>query len=178
LKKLGAVFKAFGLFLPKVFLLGFILGGIALVPLGLPGTWIIVGAAFLYSLFLDFSSKGSDFWVILTLILMAVVGEVIEFLVGTLGGKKFEVSTGAIIASFVGGILGAIIGVPVFLIGSLLGLLLGVFLGALIYELAVTKDWGVALKSAIAVFFSRLVASFMKTCIAVAMGIYLGFKIL
>ena len=102
----------------------------------------------------------------------------IEFLVGTLGGKKFEVSTGAIVASFIGGLIGAIIGVPVFLIGSLLGLLLGVFLGALVYEWIVTRNLGIALKSAIAVFFSRLVASFMKTCIAIAMGVYLGFKIL
>jgi uncharacterized protein YqgC (DUF456 family) len=161
----------------KIVLVLLILAGIVLVPLGLPGTWIIVGGAVLYSFFYNFSPTSSDLWVIAILIILAVIGEVLEFLVGTLGGKKLEVSTGAIVASFVGGILGAIIGVPVFLIGSLLGLLLGVFLGALIYELIVTKDMGLALRAAIAVFFSRLVASFMKTCIAVVMGIYLGFKI-
>jgi len=172
-----SAFKAFGLFLPKILLIAVILAGVVIVPLGLPGTWLIVGAAFLYSLFLDFTPGSSDVWVIVILIVLALIGEILEFLVGTLGGKKLDVSTGAIIASFVGGILGAIIGVPVFLIGALLGLLLGVFLGALIYELVVTKNVGIALKAAVAVFFSRLVASFMKTCIAVGMGVYLVFKL-
>src|SRR5262249_4050689 len=136
-----------------------------------------VGAALLYSLFLDFSPPGGDLWVIVFLAILAVLGEILEFFVSVVGGKKLDVSTGAIISSVVGGLIGAVIGVPVFLIGSLLGLLLGAFLGAFIYELIMTKQIGLALKSALAVFFSRMVASFIKTCIAVGMGIYLGFKI-
>jgi uncharacterized protein len=166
-----------GIVLSKALLILFTLAGIVLVPLGLPGTWLIVGVAFLYSFFFDFLPPGGDIWVLIVLITLAVLGEILEFLVGTLGGKQFDVSTGAIISSVVGGLIGAIIGVPVFLIGSLLGLLLGVFLGALIYELAMTKQIGLALKAALAVFFSRMVASFIKTCIAVGMGVYLGFKI-
>lgn len=155
----------------------FTLAGIVLVPLGLPGTWVIVASAILYSLFFDFFPNRSDAWVIISLIILAILGEVLEFLVGTVGGKKLDVSTGAIIASVVGGLVGAIVGVPVFLVGSLLGLLLGAFLGALFYEWFVTRDFKLALGSAIAVFFSRMVASFVKTCIAIGMGVYLGFKI-
>ena len=166
----GIVFSKFLLILLTV-------GGIVLVPLGLPGVWIIVGSAFLYSLFFDFVPAGGDGWVIAILVALAIFAEVLEFLVGVLGGKKLDVSTGAIICSVVGGLIGAIVGVPVFLIGSLLGLLLGAFLGALIYELIATKEVGPALKAALAVFFSRMVASFLKTCIALGMGIYLVFKL-
>lgn len=165
------------LFLPKIGLLLFILAGIVLVPLGLPGTWVIVASAFLYSVFFDFSPPQGDLWVIVVLVVLALLGEVLEFLVGTLGGKKLNVSTGAIIASIVGGLVGAIVGVPVFLVGSLLGLLLGAFLGALLYEWFITKDFRLALGSAMAVFFSRMVASFVKTCIAIGMGVYLAFKV-
>lgn len=109
---------------------------------------------------------------------MAILAEILEFFVGTWGGKMLiEVSTGAIVSSIIGGLLGAFIGVPIFLIGSFLGLLLGAFLGALIYEWIHLKSFSVAMKAATAVFFSRMVASFLKTCIAVAMASYLSYKL-
>jgi len=151
--------------------------GIILVPLGLPGAWLIFSSAVLYSLFYNFNPGKTDFWTLLILFLIAAFGELLELLVSVWGGKKLHVSNGALIASIVGGLVGAVIGVPVFLIGSLLGLLLGVFLGALIYEFLVEKDFAKALKAALAVFFSRLVASFMKTSLALGMFIYLCFRL-
>ncbi|MFO1518452.1 MAG: DUF456 domain-containing protein [bacterium] len=177
MQKIYAFLKTVLIFLPKIGVVLFALAGIVLVPLGFPGTWVIAGTALLYSFFFDFNPSGSDVWVVLFLLFLAVLGEVLEYLVSVLGGKQLDVSTGAIVASIVGGLIGAFVGVPVFLIGSLLGLFLGVFLGALAYELIVTKNLLSALRSAIAVFFSRLVASFVKTCLAVGMGIYLCFKI-
>ncbi len=151
--------------------------GIILVPLGLPGTWLIFSSAALYSLFYNFNPGKTDFWTLLILLFIAAFGELLEFLVSVWGGKKLQVSNGALIASIVGGLIGAVIGVPVFLIGSLLGLLLGVFLGALIYEFLVEKDFVKALRAALAVFFSRLVASFMKTSLALGMFVYLCFRL-
>ena len=98
-------------------------------------------------------------------------------MVSILGGKALQVSTGALIASIAGGILGAMIGLPVFLIGSFLGLLLGAFLGAFAYECLVTRKFGIAFNAALAVFFSRMVAIFVKTSIAIGMGVYIGFKL-
>jgi uncharacterized protein YqgC (DUF456 family) len=163
--------------IPDIGLFVFVLVGILLVPLGLPGTWVIAAAAFIYSIFFDFKPPGDDWVIVLILITLAVLGELLELWVGVMGGKKMNVSTGAIIASILGGLIGAFVGVPVFLIGSLLGLLLGVFLGAFLYEWITTRKLRVAFGSALAVFFSRIVATFVKTSIALGMGIYLGFKV-
>lgn len=168
--------ELFLIFIPKTILLLLVLVGIVLVLFGLPGTWIIVGGAFLYSIFFSFSSVSSDFWVVFILIVLALLGEIFEFLVSIVGGKMLQVSTGALLSSIIGGILGAMIGVPVFLIGSFLGLLLGAFLGAFVYELLVTRKFGTALNAATGVFFSRVVAIFVKTSIAIGMGVYIGFK--
>src|SRR5262245_53268118 len=88
-------------------------GGIVLVLFTLPGTWVIAAAALLYSLVRDFQAS-SDWVVIVWLVVLALIGEAIEFATGTLGPKKVEVPTGAIVCSIIGGIVGAIVGVPVF----------------------------------------------------------------
>lgn len=156
----------------------FIIGGICLVPLGLPGTWIIVAAGAVYSFFYGFDGGlSSALWVNLALIGAALFGELMEFVIGTFGSKSFKVSNGAIACAFIGGIIGAVIGVPVFLIGGLIGLFLGAFVGALVWEWATLKSFGRALVNAFAVLTTRVVAAFLKTALAVGMGIYLMFKI-
>ncbi len=157
-------------FLIKILLTLALVTGVLLVPLGFPGTWMIFGAGVLSTLFLKIGS----WWMLFFLLVMALLGELLEFWVGIYSGKKMNVSTGALVTSFIGGILGMMIGVPIFLIGSLLGLCLGVFLGAFAYELILHRSLKTALQAATAVFFSRLIASFVKTCIAIGMAIYLG----
>lgn len=161
-----------------ILVLIFILVGILLVPLGLPGTWVIAGAGVLYSFFFSFEDGASSaIWVNGWLIGLAIFGEVMEFLVGNLGGKVVNVSNGAIISAFVGGFVGLFVGVPVFLVGSLIGLFLGAFLGAFIYELIVLKTFGQAFLTACTVLTTRLVASFLKTVLAIGMGIFLAMHI-
>ncbi len=164
-------------FIPKILILLAILFSVLIVPLGLPGNWILVALSLLTSYLFPLSPHESSVFPMILMIFFASLGEAIEWGVGFVGGKKMQVSNGAIWASVAGGLLGAIIGVPVFLIGSLLGLLLGTFLGAFLYEIFITKKLWIALRSALAVFFSRLVASFLKTAIGVGMGIYLGYRL-
>ena len=155
-----------------------ILIGVLLVPLGLPGTWVIVGGSFLYSLFYPFDGGAASPWGVNAILFgLACFGEIMEFLVGTLGSKPLKVSNGAIACAFVGGIVGGIIGVPVFLVGALLGIFLGAFLGALIYEWITLKNFGRAFVNAMAVLATRVVAVFLKTSLALGMGVYLVFKI-
>lgn len=152
--------------------------GILMVPLGLPGTWLIVVGAMLYSIFFGFDGGASSPWAVNAILLgLAIFGEIVEFFVGTLGSKPLKVSNGAIICAFIGGIVGGIIGVPVFLVGALLGIFVGAFLGALIYEWVTLKNFGRALVNATAVLATRVVATFLKTSLALGMGIYLLFKI-
>lgn len=155
-----------------------ILLGIVLVPISLPGTWLIVAASLVYSIFYGFDGgQTSAWWVNGWLVGLATFGELMEFAVGTLGGKAVQVSNGAIISAFIGGLVGLFIGVPVFLIGSLLGLFIGAFLGALVFELFVQKSVGIAFKTACTVLATRVVASTLKTLLAIGMGIFLILKI-
>jgi len=155
-----------------------VLAGIIMVPIGLPGTWVIVLASGLYSIFYTFDGgETSRLWVNGALIIVALFGELMEFGVGTFGSKTLNVSNGAVLSAFIGGIVGLIIGVPVFLIGSLIGLLIGAFLGAFIHELFVLKKIGRAFVTACAVLATRLVASLLKTILALGMSVFLLFKI-
>lgn len=150
-------------------------GGIVLVTLSFPGTWVIVAAAFVYSLLANFQSP--DWQVLLLLVVVAAVAELIEFLVGVLGSRKMQVPTGAIVASVIGGIIGVIVGVPIIIVGPLIGLLLGVFLGAFLYSLITGKAPRQSLQFALHTTFSRALAIFVKTFIAIGMALYLGFQI-
>lgn len=151
--------------------------GLILVPFSLPGTWLIVLTSVIYSIFYPYRQGESVIAVNAILIVMAILGEILEFAIGTFGGKTFKVSNGAIVSAFVGGIIGAIIASPIFLIGALLGLFIGAFLGAFIYELIYLQSFSRALVNALAVLASRVVASFLKTSLALVMAIYLMFKI-
>ncbi|MFO1464782.1 MAG: DUF456 domain-containing protein [bacterium] len=164
LSGLGGLFLAVGL-------------GILMVPLGLPGTWVIALGGVLYSLFFKFDGGAtSAIGVDLILIGLAVFGEIVEFAVGTLGSKPLKVSNGAIVCAFIGGIVGGLIGVPVFLVGALIGIFLGAFVGAFVYEWATLKNFGKAFVNAGAVLATKMVATFLKTTLAVGMGVYLLFK--
>ena len=158
-----------------IYIIG-LLVGLLLVPLGLPGTWIIVLTAVSYGALTDFQTRTSDLWVVGTVMALAVVGEILEFGIGIVASKKLKVSNGAIVASVIGGLVGGMVGTPVFLIGPLIGLLVGVFLGAFLFELFVQKKILSAFKAALGAFFSRITALFVKTMIALAMVIYLLMK--
>lgn len=167
-----AILESIGLLLYIIILLG----ALIIVPLGFPGTWLMVIAAFVFSLLGDFQPGKSDFWVLCFVVLMAATGEVIEYMVGIMGSKKFQVTGGAIACSIVGGLIGAFVGIPVAVIGSLLGLLVGTFLGAWLYEMILNRDIKKSIQMACAVFFSRVMALFVKTTIAFAMVVFILIK--
>jgi len=150
--------------------------GLLLVPLGLPGTWLMVVVAFVYSMLTDFQTGQNDIWVLVVIVALAILAELFEFGIGVIGSKKLKVSNKAIISSLIGGFIGAILGFPIILIGSLIGLLIGVFVGAFIYEIFEQKNFIKALTTSMACFFSRVTAMFVKTAIAFAIVVYLLMK--
>ncbi len=151
-----------------------LIAGLVIIPLGFPGTWVMVVATLAYLLFGDLNPGGSEWFVLVVVALMAGLGELIELGTRIVGSKVARVSNGAIVAAIVGGLIGVIVGVPIFLIGSLLGLLFGVFLGAFFYSLVFEKNSiAGALWVALATTTSQVVALFFKTCIGLAIIIYL-----
>lgn len=123
-----------------------ILVGLALDLVGLFGNWIILAAvalAWVATGFTHFSGLG-----IIILAVLAVFGELIEFLASSVGAARFGASKGAMVAAVVGCIAGAIIGAPFLLIiGAIIGGVLGAFVGAAGYEILMTqKDYDSAMK--------------------------------
>ncbi|MBI2336058.1 MAG: DUF456 domain-containing protein [Deltaproteobacteria bacterium] len=164
---------AFSILLIFIYLVGF---GLVLVTL--PGTWLIFLSTVVYAFFFPFDQGQTHaLWVLGILLGLALLGELVEFVVGTFGSKTVKVSNGAIVVAFIGGLVGVILGAAFFLVGALVGVLLGSFLGALIYEWVVTKDFREGFVAACAVLATRVVAITLKSSIALSMGVYATFKL-
>lgn len=131
----------------------FVLGAVCVISiiLQLPGAWIMIALALVIELIDGLwlpetrtSTFGvwvvSEWWIIVTCLLLAGLGEVLEFFAGVLGAKKGGASKRGMWGSLIGGIAGAIIFtfvlVVIPVIGSLIGAVIGTFVGAVIGELS------------------------------------------
>ncbi|MCA9215854.1 MAG: DUF456 domain-containing protein [Planctomycetales bacterium] len=93
----------------------------------LPGNWIIVAltAAFAWLFPSVDGSTNVSWWCVLGLIILAGIGELIEFFASAAGAVKHGASRRAIVLSLIGSIVGSfagvVIGAPVPVIGSAVG---------------------------------------------------------
>ena len=133
--------------------------------IGLPGNWMIVAIALLWTFF---GPNHYQFhWGIpVALVVLATIGELIEFLTSVLGTKQLGGSTrGAtlsVIGSIAGGLAGAVFGIPFpiplvgMLIGSILFAGIGAWVGATLGEKWVGKPMKESVKIGAAAFVGRL----------------------
>lgn len=114
----------------------------------LPGNWIMLLLVALYAWFLPPEMVPRiSWWVVGTALLLAIVGEVVEFVAGAAGAAKQGGSRRgvvfAIIGAFAGSLLGATISIPIFILGPIIGALgggaLGAFAGAWLGELGTER---------------------------------------
>lgn len=140
-----------------------------LVVLGLPGLWLMLGAALTYDWLVPASGIG-----MITLAVaagLAVVGEVLEFILATRYTAKYGGSSRAGWGAILGGIVGATMGLPIPLIGSVIGAFAGAFVGALALELTtVGATRGSATRVAWGALIGRVAAAGAKTGIGCAMA--------
>lgn len=141
--------------------------GLAVIPLGIPGTFIVVVASGSVGLLTGWQLVSLR--LLLIFLGLAVLGEVSDALFSLLTGKKFGASGFSLFWSFVGGFVGAIIGFPLPLIGSLVGAFVGAFLGAFLAELLTGTNLSEAMKSGIGVVFGKLFGSILKVAIGMVM---------
>lgn len=144
-----------------------------LIPLGLPGLWVMIGAAVIYNAL----SSGFPIGVaaLVVVLIMATVAEVLEF---TLAGRYTRRFGGSRIGArwaIVGGIIGAILGFPfpVPFVGSVIGAFVGSFAGALFGELRMGSSHGQAGRAATGALLGRVVAAGLKVGIGVAIAVIL-----
>ncbi|MEZ4388247.1 MAG: DUF456 domain-containing protein [Candidatus Krumholzibacteriia bacterium] len=100
-----------------------------LVYLGLGGNFILVGLALLHALITGFDPIG---WPLLGILLgIALLGELVEFVLGNFYVLRKGASGRATMGGFLGGLVGALLGnglVP--LVGAVVGSFVGAFLGS------------------------------------------------
>lgn len=148
-------------------LIVFCLAGLILIPLGMPGTFVIIAGAGLYNLIRW--SMAISAYLLAILLALALLGEVLEYILGMKLAQRRGTSRPAVIGAIAGGIAGTFAGVPLPVLGPVIGLFAGVFLGAFLVELASKKDMSTAFHSAMSAFYGRLGAVFAKTLIGAAM---------
>ncbi len=143
--------------------------------LGLPGTWMILGAALLYGWVTGFAEVGAA--MLFLFLALAVVGEVVEYVFGIAGARRFGSSNRGIVFSFLGGFAGAVVGAPLFFgFGAILGALVGAFLGAVLIELFTygTSEWRKAVRSGWGNFLGRIAGVITKMAIAIGMIVWIA----
>ena len=144
--------------------------GLLLVPLGLPGIWLIVGAVALYNPLTGTEAVGTV--TIVGILLLATVAEVIEFTLAARYTKQYGGSKRAGWGAIVGGMVGAIVGVPIPVIGSVIGAFVGSFAGALIAEWSRGTKTGTATRVATGALLGRVMATAAKVAIGMVMAVW------
>ena len=148
--------------------------------IGMPGNWFMIVAALIWIwIGPDIEPYRIGWWQILTLVVLAGVGEIVEFgasVAGTnkLGGSKVG-ATASLVGSIIGGFAGAIFGLPIpvvgWIIGSVFFACLGAMVGATIGERWVGKPMKSSLKIGGAAFIGRMLGTVGKITLGSAMAV-------
>ncbi len=183
------------LFLILVALIFFVLGlvCVAIVILGLPGTWIMLALAVFIEIcdgvYLNPDHQPTfPLWLLIGCAVLALIGEILEFNAGALGAKKAGSSNRGMIGALIGGFVGAIVGAPFgLIIGAFIGAVLGTFIGAILGELtaplppttdvenhSTTNRVRESIKPATGAVIGRVLGTLSKLPIAIAVWLVLS----
>ena len=143
-----------------------LLVGLVLVPLGLPGLWIMLGSVLAYWMAVPDGSVG-----LITLLVasaLVVVAEVLEFTIAGRYARKYGGSRRAGWGAMLGGV-----------VGSLVGAFAGAFAGAFVAELTVARAArGAPVQVATGALIGRVVAAATKVAFGVAIVVLVLFAAL
>jgi uncharacterized protein YqgC (DUF456 family) len=114
---------------------------VVLTIITLPGLWLMLLTVLVYAWLTDWAYLG---WPgLLSLLVLATLAEVAEFVAGAAGGKAagggWRSMVGAVVGGLVGGIVGQIF-IPVPLVGAIIGAIVGSAVGAAGLEVFVERD--------------------------------------
>lgn len=146
-----------------------LVAGLCLIPLGLPGLWVMVGGVLGYGALTAFRSIGVA--TIAIVLGLAFVGEIAEWWVGFGVAKRYGGSSRAGWGALLGGIGGAIVGVPVPIIGSVVGAFLGAFAGAALFEYTLSRAAGTAVRAGWGAVVGRAAAAALKSALGVVIAV-------
>ncbi len=149
---------------------------VLVIPVGLPGTFVIAGLALLHGVVTQFDPISVGFVVLL--FGLAVAGEVVEFFFGAASAKKYGGSKWAMTGAVVGGFAGAVFGtgvVPV--LGTLVGAFLGAFAGAALGELVTGSGLASSLRVGYGAMLGSIGGKLSKVLLAIVMVVMTWLRI-
>lgn len=132
-----------------------------LVPLGLPGLWIMIGILTVGTALDEVSP-----WLLLPLVALGAAAELVEYVILQRTSARWGASRKAFWGAIAGGFVGVLVGLPVPVVGPLLAGLTGTFAGAAIVALAETRRVRSAGRVAWGALLGRVFAAGFKTAVA------------
>lgn len=150
--------------------------GLALVPFGLPGLWVMVLGVIGYGWLTSFRTIGVA--TIAIVLGLALIGEILEAWVGFGLTRRYGGSSRAGWGALVGGIVGAVIGVPVPIIGSVIGAFVGAFAGAAVFEYSWSRTPGTAVRAGWGALLGRAAAAAAKIALGIVIAVVAAFAAL
>jgi uncharacterized protein YqgC (DUF456 family) len=150
-------------------------GGAALNLFGLPGNWVMFGAALGHLLLVEAGTPAAiPVAIPMLLAFLALIGEMLEFAAGMAGAGKAGGSRRGMFLSMIGSIVGSLFGfslgnliVPI--LGGIVGLLffagLGALVGAMIGEGWKGRTWDDSLRVGKAAMLGRILGTLAKSLI-------------
>lgn len=162
--------------LPLVLLLGAFLVGLALIPFGLPGLWLMVLAIVGYAVWTDFARVGAV--TIGFAVALALLGEVTDAWLGFKFAKRYGGSTRAGWGAIAGGLIGAVVGTPVPVIGNVIGAFVGAFAGAAALEYTRASQMRSSLSAGWGAVLGRAAAAATKIALGLTIAVLATFSAL
>lgn len=146
-----------------------LLGGLVLVPLGLPGLWVMVLGVIAYGWLTAFHTVTG---VIIGIALaLALLGEIIEWWLGFRLARVYGGSRRAGWGALLGGLVGAFVGVPLPVIGSVIGAFLGACAGAALFEYTRERHAGKAMQAGWGALIGRVAVTVAKIGVGFAIAV-------
>lgn len=148
--------------------------GIVLIPLGLPGLWLMVGAALVYSIVAPGLGTGT----LIGIALLALGSELLDVVLAGRFARRYGGSRRAAWGAVLGGLVGAVmLGLPVPLIGSVLGAVVGAFGGAFVGEISHRGEVHTASRAATGAVLGRVAAMAVKVGVGFLVAIWVIFAL-
>jgi uncharacterized protein YqgC (DUF456 family) len=152
-------------------LLGLVLFGcLCLIPLGLPGIWLMILAAIVYG---PLTGMPLGWVPLVGSTVLATLAEIIEFALGAHMARRFGGSQRSAWGSIVGGIAGAVLLSPLPILGPMTGAFAGAFIGAWIAEWSLNRSHDTATRTATGALLGRVVAVAVKIGLGMVILVWL-----
>lgn len=140
-----------------------------LVVFGLPGNWLIVISTCLFAWW-RWEDNVFSIYTLITIVALAFLGELFEFLGGMYGAKRAGASRRGSIAAIAGAVAGAIIGtflIPVLFLGTILGACIGAGLTTWSMELSRGRKMDESVRCAVSAGLGELLGITAKVAVGI-----------